>query len=355
LLVNLITRKNLNYLWNFGSILGVIFAVQILRGAFLLFYYSNEARLSFFRVNYIIIESKLGWFFRILHFNGASLFFIFLFLHFFKSILNFSYRLKLVWFIGLLILIFLILEAFTGYCLVWAQIRFWASVVITSLLRVVPLFGMKIVYLVWGGFSVSFITLKFFFVVHFILPFVLVVIILLHLIFLHDRGRTSKIFIFSNFEKLIFFHHYWYKDSLNLIVLIIYFIIIIFLPFKLRDPEMFIESDFLNRPLHIIPEWYFLFAYAILRAIPNKVIGVICLLIRLLVWIVFLLLNYKKFFKDFFVKSISYVFIFNGIYVRWLGQCMVETPYVVLSIIFSFLYFYIIFLKLIIVRRELNF
>jgi len=214
-LVNLPSRSSLRYSWNFGRILGILLVFQILTGTVLVFYYTPERSMSFDSVQYIMLESNLGWILRIFHFNGARMFFIFIFLHLFKGLFFFSYRLKFVWSTGLLIFLLLIIEAFMGYVLVWAQISFWAAVVITSLLSVIPVFGSILVSWVWGGFRVSSATLKFFFVLHFLLPWFLLVLVGLHLLFLHSTGRTSKIFINGDFDKINFFVFYWSKDGVN--------------------------------------------------------------------------------------------------------------------------------------------
>jgi len=205
---------------------------------------------------------------------GPGCFFFLLFIHFFKAIFFFSYRLGLVWFLGILIFLFLIAIAFIGYVLVWAQMRFWASVVITSLLTVVPVYGFKLVFWIWGGFSVSGATLKFFFVLHFLLPWVLSFLLGLHLFFLHFTGSTSKLYYCGNLFKISFFPFFWVKDLYNVFFMFVFLLFLLGYPFILGDPEMFLEADSLNRPVHIVPEWYFLFAYAILRSIPRKVLGV---------------------------------------------------------------------------------
>ena len=202
------TRKALSFNWNFGIMLGMVLGLQLLTGLFLVFYFSPDSGLAFFSVQYLIVERNFGWVLRLLHFNGASLFFVFLYLHFFKGLFFNSFRLGAVWFSGLTLFLLLMAEAFMGYVLVWAQIRFWASVVITSLLRVIPLYGGVLVNWVWGGFRVSGATLKFFFVIHFLLPWGLLLVVLLHLVFLHRTGRTSKLFCHGDYDKIVFFNFY---------------------------------------------------------------------------------------------------------------------------------------------------
>jgi len=229
-----------------------------------------------------------------------------------------------------------------GYVLVWAQISFWASVVITSLLRVIPIWGPMLVIWIWGGFTVSGATLKFFFVLHFLLPWVLLLLVVGHLIFLHETGRTSKINCHGDYDKIAFFSFFWMKDLLNVFVFIFLLFLFLFFPFSLGDPEIFIEANYMVRPVHIVPEWYFLFAYAILRAIPNKILGVVALLFRILI---FYILGFIKVYVRvlrIFNKFLVFIILFTGVLLSWLGQCMVERPLVFLRGLFSFLYFFLI-------------
>lgn len=342
-MINLPSRKTLRLRWNFGSMLGIVMVFQLVTGTFLAFYYSADSSLAFNSVQYIMYESNFGWLLRISHFNGASLFFVFLYLHFFKGLFFNSFRLKLVWLRGLRLFLFLIMEAFIGYVLVWAQISFWASVVITSLLSVIPLFGPTLVAWIWRGFRVSGATLKFFFVLHFILPWGLLLVILSHLVFLHDRGRTSKLYCHGDYDKVMFYSFYWWKDGYNLLVWLFFICLALSLPFSLGDPEMFIEADPIISPVHIVPEWYFLFAYAILRAIPNKILGVLALLFSILVFYLFALVrNYFALF-DKSSKILSFSFLFLRVLLSWLGQCLVEPPFLFLRGLFSLLYFFVVF------------
>nr|YP_002725707.1 cytochrome b [Bunostomum phlebotomum]ACL50533.1 cytochrome b [Bunostomum phlebotomum] len=344
LVVTLPSSKSLTISWNFGSMLGMILLFQIFTGTFLAFYYTADGSMAFSAVQYIMYEVNFGWLFRIFHFNGASLFFIFLYLHIFKGLFMMSYRLKLVWISGLTIYLLLMLEAFMGYVLVWAQMSFWAAVVITSLLSVVPIWGPKIVMWIWSGFGVTSATLKFFFVLHFLLPWGLLVLVLMHLIFLHSTGSTSSIYCHGDYDKVCFGPEYWNKDAYNLIFWMIFFVFSLFFPFILGDPEMFVEADPMMSPVHIVPEWYFLFAYAILRAIPNKVLGVIALLLSILVFYFFVLVNNYTSCLVKLNKFLVFSFIVVAIILSWLGQCLVEDPFTYLSPLFSFFYFFFVVL-----------
>lgn len=353
LVVVLPSRKSLTLSWNFGRILGIVLAFQILTGTFLAIYYSADRLLAFRRVQYIIYEVNFGWIFRIFHFNGASLFFVFLYLHIFKGLFFISYRLKKVWISGLTIYLLVIIEAFIGYVLVWAQIRFWASVVITSLLRVIPIWGPIIVTWIWRGFTVSGATLKFFFVLHFLVPWGILVLVLVHLIFLHSTGRTSILYCHGDYDKVCFAPEYWGKDAYNILVWILFFIFSLVSPFVLGDPEIFIEADPIIRPVHIVPEWYFLFAYAILRAIPNKILGVIALLIRIVIFYFFAFVNNYTTCLVKLNKLLVFTFIVVSIILSWLGQCLVEVPFTFLRVLFSVLYFsFALLLLLIFIFRK---
>lgn len=355
LVVTLPSRKSLTLRWNFGRILGIVLAFQILTGTFLAIYYSADSLLAFSRVQYIMYEVNFGWIFRIFHFNGASLFFIFLYLHIFKGLFFISYRLKKVWISGLTIYLLVIIEAFIGYVLVWAQISFWASVVITSLLSVIPIWGPIIVTWIWRGFTVSGATLKFFFVLHFLVPWGLLVLVLVHLIFLHRTGRTSVLYCHGDYDKICFIPEYWGKDAYNVIVWLLFIIFSLIYPFNLGDPEIFIEADPIIRPVHIVPEWYFLFAYAILRAIPNKILGVIALLIRIVIFYFFAFINNYTSCLLKLNKFLVFTFIISSVILSWLGQCLVEDPFTVLRAIFSFTYFFlaIILLLVFVFRKKL--
>lgn len=346
LVVSLPSRKTLTLSWNFGRILGIILVFQILTGTFLAFYYTADSLIAFSTVQYIIYEVNFGWIFRIFHFNGASLFFIFLYLHIFKGLFFISYRLKKVWLSGLTLYLLIIIEAFIGYVLVWAQISFWAAVVITSLLSVIPIWGPTIVTWIWSGFGVTGATLKFFFVLHFLVPWGLLVLVILHLIFLHRTGSTSSLYCHGDYDKVSFAPEYWGKDAYNVIVWLVFIVLSLIYPFNLGDPEIFIEADPIIRPVHIVPEWYFLFAYAILRAIPNKILGVIALLIRIAGFYLFALVNNYTSCLNKLNKYLVFTFIVSSVILRWLGQCLVEEPFTFLRPLFSIIYFGLILILL---------
>nr|YP_009347359.1 cytochrome b [Nippostrongylus brasiliensis]APU89580.1 cytochrome b [Nippostrongylus brasiliensis]BAV82764.1 cytochrome b [Nippostrongylus brasiliensis] len=346
LVVTLPSSKSLTIGWNFGSMLGMILVFQIVTGTFLAFYYTADGSMAFGAVQYIMYEVNYGWIFRIFHFNGASLFFVFLYLHIFKGLFMMSYRLKKVWASGLTIYLLVMMEAFMGYVLVWAQMSFWAAVVITSLLSVIPIWGTTIVMWIWSGFGVTSATLKFFFVLHFLVPWGLLLLVLAHMIFLHSTGSTSSLYCHGDYDKICFGPDYWNKDAYNIVFWLIFVVFSLLNPFVLGDPEMFIEADPMMSPVHIVPEWYFLFAYAILRAIPNKILGVIALLMSIVSFYLFVLVNNYSSCLTKLNKLMVFFFIIVSVILSWLGQCLVEEPFIILSPIFSLLYFFIIFVMI---------
>jgi quinol-cytochrome oxidoreductase complex cytochrome b subunit len=233
-----------------------------------------------------------------------------------------------------------------GYVLVWAQMRFWAAVVITNLLSVIPFFGELLVCWIWGGFTVVSLTLKFFFVFHFIIPFISLLFIILHLYFLHITGRTSYCLFVRDFNKVRFFPYYWTKDLLGIIFIFFFFIWSIFFSFFLGDSEIFLECDSLKSPVHIVPEWYYLIFYAILRSIYSKSLGVFVLFFSILVFFIFcFLVNYNSL-LDISNNLLIFFFLIICFFLGWLGQCHLEFPFLDLGFIFSFIYFFMFLLIL---------
>lgn len=304
-------------------------------------FYEPVFTLAFNSVQYVMFEVNEGWFFRLLHFNGASLFFFFLYLHFFKALFYSSIKLIEVWFVGLFIFIFLIIEAFLGYTLVWSQMSFWAGTVITSLLSVVPVYGKGLVFFVWGGFGLNSGTLKFFYLIHFIVPFLVLVLVFFHLFFLHYYGRTRDLGFSRKFISRRFFPFYWFKDLLNLFILLFFLFFVTCFPFVLGDALGFEDVNELVSPVHIVPEWYFLWAYAILRAVPSKFFGVLFLLLRILVFFGFFLSYRPR--KDIFQKFLVCFFIFDVVFLTFLGGLEPLFPFVGISQVFSFFYFVLVF------------
>nr|ANI25105.1 cytochrome b [Globodera ellingtonae] len=341
---NLPVSYDLSYFWNLGSLLGKILVIQVVSGLLLVFYYSNFSFSSFDSVQYLMFEVNGGWFFRLLHFNFVSLFFIVGFLHFLKAFFYFSYRLKGVWMFGLVILILLMLVSFLGYVMVWSQMSFWAGIVITSLLSVIPVFGLDLTLFFWGAYVFGGNSLKFFFALHFLLPFLLGFFVVIHLYFLHFYSSSSSLFFFSFFVKKSFFPFFWFKDLVNLVLVLFYFSFFFAFPFFFSDFLMFEEINFLVSPVHIVPEWYFLFAYAILRSFSSKPLGVFLLLFSLFGFMGFVFHGSKKGLNDLSNKILVILFVLSWFFLTWIGGAILEPPFLVLGGVFSFFYFFLILL-----------
>jgi len=341
--MNLPSPSIISYMWNFGSLCGVCLIIQILTGFLLAIYYTPEANIAFQRVIFISQNVDLGWTLRTLHSNGASFFFFCIYLHIGRNIYYNSFNLTITWYMGVLIFFITIITAFLGYVLPWGQISFWGATVITSLLTVIPYYGLEVVQWVWSGFSISRITLTRFFAIHFLIPFIITVIRCIHLIFLHQTGSTNPIGTPLNNDKIPFHPYFSWKDWTGIIVLIILLLEInLFFPYSLGDPDNFNIANPLVTPPHIQPEWYFLFAYAILRSIPNKRGGVLALIISIAVLFLLPLINNNKFKGMVFHPVLKIIFWFLVIRVfilRWIGAKPVEVPYIELGQIFTILYF----------------
>lgn len=334
--------KSLSYFWNGGSILGIILSFQIARGILLVFFYSSNIFVAFSSIDFIRREVFWGFLIRSFHLNIASLFFLILYLHILRGFLIRRYRIEKPWLSGTTILLITIIVAFLGYVLPWGQISFWGATVITNLISTFPIFGPKIVIWIWGGYNVGNGTLGFFFSLHFIFPFVIFIIVLFHLIYLHETRRRRRLIVHERFSKIKFFPYFIIKDLLNLLIFTLFFLFIFIFPWNLGDPENWILANPIMSPIHIQPEWYFLFAYAILRCIPRKLGGVIALVLRVVfLYFIPLFQNYKTKRKLFIKISVRTLF-FCFILLTWLGACLVEEPFILIRQIFRFFYFVIL-------------
>lgn len=342
-LINLPTPIRVRYLWNFGSILGLFLIIQIISGLFLSFHYCPNINLAFNRIIHIIKNVNLGWLIRLIHINGASFFFIAIYIHIARGIYYFSFHLPKVWNIGIFIYLLSIATAFLGYVLPWGQISFWGATVITNLLSAIPYLGSIIVQWIWGGFSINNATLNRFYSFHFIIPIIIIFLVILHLYFLHEKFSNNTLGTNRKLYIIPFNPYFTIKDLFGyIIILIIFTIICLKFPYILGDPDNFIIANPIVTPEHIKPEWYFLFAYAILRSIPNKLGGVIILLISILILITLPIINLNKInsCKFYYLnKIIFWIFISSFIILTWLGKQVIEYPYTILSQIFSILYF----------------
>lgn len=342
-LINLPSPSNITFFWNFGSLLGVCLIIQIVTGLFLSIHFTNDIELAFSRISHITRDVNHGWLIRSIHSNGASLFFILVFIHIRRGIYYSSFYLINTWITGIIILLILIATAFLGYVLPWGQISFWGATVITNLLRAIPYIGENITKWVWGGFSINRATLTRFFSLHFLLPFIILVFIIIHIIFLHSTGRNNPLGTSLNTDKIPFHPYFVWKDIFGFFFLIVIFTTLILIyPSYFRDPENFIPANPIITPTHIQPEWYFLFAYAILRSIPNKLGGVIALFLRITIFLT-LPLRVKVKFSGTFIRPLKKTLFWALINIicllTFLGACPVEAPYILTRQITTILYF----------------
>nr|YP_009093869.1 cytochrome b [Marisa cornuarietis]AIT57577.1 cytochrome b [Marisa cornuarietis] len=341
--VDLPAPINLSAWWNFGSLLGLCLIIQILTGLFLAMHYISHIELAFSSVVHIMRDVNYGWALRAIHANGASWFFICLYMHIGRGLYYGSYLYMHTWNIGAVLFLLTMGTAFLGYVLPWGQMSFWGATVITNLLSAIPYIGKMLVEWVWGGFAVDNATLTRFFAIHFLLPFVIAALSVLHLLFLHETGSNNPLGLSSDSEKVPFHFYYTSKDVVGFILLMLGLsLIVLFSPQMLTDPENFISANPLVTPVHIQPEWYFLFAYAILRSIPNKLGGVIALALSVLILFVVPLLH-KSSFRSlcFYPLSQTLFWSFVGIFMilTWIGSCPVEAPYESIGQMFTGLYF----------------
>lgn len=342
-LIDLPAPINISAWWNFGSLLGLCLITQIITGLFLAIHYTSDITTAFNSVTHIIRDVNNGWIIRILHANGASFFFICLYLHTGRNIYYNSYTLTSTWTVGVILIFLTIGTAFLGYVLPWGQISFWGATVITNLLSAIPYLGNYLVQWVWGGFAVSNPTLTRFFIIHFLLPFLISGTIIIHLLFLHQTGSNNPLGSNSNQDKISFHPFYSFKDLLGAIFLIwILLILCLTSPFLLGDTENFSPANPLVTPIHIQPEWYFLFAYAILRSIPNKLGGVIALVlsVSILFFIPFFQNDKLRGTQFFPIKQITFwLFINIVIMLTWIGARPVEEPFILTGQILTIIYF----------------
>ena len=342
-LIDLPAPTNISVWWNYGSLLGLCLSIQIITGLFLSIHYAPSLSLAFTSVVHISQDVNYGWMLRSIHANGASIFFLFLYIHIGRGIYYGSYNLTETWNIGVLLFILTKATAFIGYVLPWGQIRFWGATVITNLFSAIPYIGKTLVEWIWGGFAVDNATLNRFFAFHFILPFIVLFIVILHLLFLHQTGSSNPLGINSDRDRVPFHFYYSTKDLLGYLTALSIFIIIIFyLPNLLTDPENFLLANPLVTPIHIKPEWYFLWVYAILRSIPNKLGGVVALALALLaLFLLPIISNIKKQSLSFYPISqiVFWVFVSSWLILTWIGGRPVEDPYITIGQVFTSIYF----------------
>nr|QYK91730.1 cytochrome b [Lymantria sinica] len=342
-LIDLPSPSNISYWWNLGSLLALCLIMQIMTGLFLTMYYTANIELAFYSVNYICRNVNYGWLIRTLHANGASFFFICIYLHIGRGIYYESFILKQTWMVGVMIFFLLMGTAFMGYVLPWGQMSFWGATVITNLLSAIPYLGNMMVNWIWGGFAVDNATLTRFYTFHFLFPFIILMMTMIHLLFLHQTGSNNPLGINSNYDKIPFHPFFTFKDLLGAMMLIFLLIMLTLSnPYLLGDPDNFIPANPLVTPIHIQPEWYFLFAYAILRSIPNKLGGVIALVMSILILIILPLTFNKKIQGMQFYPLNQILFWFFSMTIlllTWIGARPVEAPYIITGQILTILYF----------------
>nr|YP_010240547.1 cytochrome b [Nothybus sumatranus]QQV73789.1 cytochrome b [Syneches medoganus]QTF87888.1 cytochrome b [Nothybus sumatranus] len=342
-LIDLPAPSNISSWWNFGSLLGLCLILQILTGLFLAMHYTADIELAFNSVNHICRNVNYGWLLRTLHANGASFFFICIYLHIGRGIYYNSFLYKPTWIVGTIILFMVMGTAFMGYVLPWGQMSFWGATVITNLLSAIPYLGTDLVQWVWGGFAVDNATLTRFFTFHFIMPFIVLALVMIHLLFLHQTGSNNPIGLNSNIDKIPFHPYFTYKDIVGFLIMLMGLILLTLInPYLLGDPDNFIPANPLVTPIHIQPEWYFLFAYAILRSIPNKLGGVIALVMSIAILLIMPFYHLSKFQGMQFYpinKILFWLMLITVILLTWIGARPVENPYIFTGQILTIIYF----------------
>nr|USF17597.1 cytochrome b [Junonia hierta cebrene] len=342
-LIDLPSPSNISSWWNFGSLLALCLMIQIITGLFLTMYYTANIEMAFYSVNYICRNVNYGWLIRTLHANGASFFFICIYLHIGRGIYYESFNLMYTWMVGVIILFLLMATAFMGYVLPWGQMSFWGATVITNLLSAIPYLGTMLVNWIWGGFAVDNATLTRFYTFHFLFPFIITMLTMIHLLFLHQTGSNNPLGINSNLDKIPFHPFFTFKDLIGFIILILLLTLLSLTnPYLLGDPDNFIPANPLVTPIHIQPEWYFLFAYAILRSIPNKLGGVIALVMSILILII-LPFTFNKKIQGIQFYPLNQILFWSLVTIiillTWIGARSVEAPYIITGQILTILYF----------------
>nr|YP_010125562.1 cytochrome b [Sinopodisma qinlingensis]APX55781.1 cytochrome b [Sinopodisma qinlingensis] len=342
-LIDLPAPTNISFWWNFGSLLGLCLVIQIMTGLFLAMHYTSNIEMAFSSVVHICRDVNNGWIIRTIHANGASMFFICIYLHVGRGIYYGSYMYMHTWMIGTIILFLVMATAFMGYVLPWGQMSFWGATVITNLLSAIPYLGTDLVQWVWGGFAVDNATLNRFFTFHFVLPFIIAAMAAIHLFFLHQTGSNNPLGLDGNIEKIPFHPYFTFKDSITFIFMTSLLIMLCLInPYLLGDPDNFVPANPLVTPVHIQPEWYFLFAYAILRSIPNKLGGVIALFLSISILMILPFYNKTPFrgIQFYPINQIMFwIMVIIVILLTWIGKRPVEEPYIMTGQILTVLYF----------------
>ena len=349
------TPLNLNYLWSFGSTAGICLVIQMISGILLAMHYTPHIDLAFSSVEHIMRDVNNGWLIRYLHANGASMFFIVVYCHIFRGLFYGSYMFprEKLWVSGVIIFLLMMATGFMGYVLPWGQMSFWGATVITNLFSAVPVVGGSIVEWLWGGFSVGNATLNRFFSLHYLLPFVIAALVIIHLSLLHTDGSNNPLGINTNVQTIPFYPYFYVKDLFAFFILVFFLsMLVVYYPNSLGHPDNYIPANPMVTPAHIVPEWYFLPFYAILRSIPDKLGGVVAMFSAIIVLMILPFLNSSKVRSGIFRPLFALSFWFlsaDFLLLGWVGQKPVETPYIeagMLGTVFYFV-FLLIFLPLI--------
>nr|QUB07044.1 cytochrome b [Thlaspida biramosa] len=342
-LITLPTPSNISTLWNFGSLLGMCLMIQIITGLFLSLHYCANIELAFNSISHICRDVNYGWLMRVIHANGASMFFICLYIHVARGMYYKSFEMKETWMIGVTILLLVMATAFLGYVLPWGQMSFWGATVITNLVSAIPYLGKTIVEWIWGGFSIENATLNRFYSFHFILPFIITAMVIIHLIFLHQSGSSNPLGTSMNIDKIPFHPYFTFKDLTGMVMITMLLTMISLIsPYMLSDPDNFVPANPLVTPIHIQPEWYFLFAYAILRSIPNKLGGVIALMASIMILYTLPFTQKSKMISSQFYplnKMILWMILSSLILLTWIGARPVESPFIITGQVLTLFYF----------------
>jgi len=340
------TPMNLNYMWSFGSTAGICLVIQIITGIFLAMHYTPHVDLAFMSVEHIMRDVNNGWLIRYMHANGASMFFIVVYSHIFRGLYfgSYMYPRGRLWMSGVIIFLLMMATAFMGYVLPWGQMSFWGATVITNLFSAVPFVGGAIVEWLWGGFSVDNATLNRFFSLHYLMPFIIAALTLVHLALLHEEGSNNPIGINTNVDTISFYPYFYVKDLLAFFALILFFSFFLFMyPNALGHSDNYIPANSLVTPPHIVPEWYFLPFYAILRSIPDKLGGVVAMVSAILVLLLLPFINTSEVRSSKFrpIFGVAYWFLVSDfLLLGWIGQKPVETPYIEIGQFATFFYFF---------------
>jgi ubiquinol-cytochrome c reductase cytochrome b subunit len=343
---------NLNYAWSFGALAGICLVIQIVTGIFLAMHYTPHIDYAFSSVEHIMRDVNSGWLIRYMHANGASMFFIVVYSHIFRGLYYGSYMTprEHLWCSGVVIFLLMMATAFMGYVLPWGQMSFWGATVITNLFSAIPFVGPSIVEWLWGGFSVDNATLNRFFSLHFVMPFVIAGLVIVHIALLHRDGSNNPLGVESSSDKISFYPYFYVKDLFSLMCFIVFFSVILFYyPNTLGHPDNYIPADPMSTPAHIVPEWYFLPFYAILRSIPDKLGGVLAMggAIVILLFLPFINTSYVRSsaFRPIY-RKFYWLLVADFLLLGWIGQEVVEKPYIEIgqgATVFYFLFFLVLF------------